>query len=158
VALRWERAENPLVHEGEEPYPLVASTFRLTEHHTAGPMSRNLPWLAELQPEMFMEIDPELAESRGIEDGEWMTVLTARGQIEGRARVTERVQPMRLGDRVLHQVCMPWHWGAHASSSLGVTGDGANELIPATGDPNVSIQESKAFRCDVRAGRREGHP
>jgi formate dehydrogenase major subunit len=158
VALRWERAENPLVHEGEEPYPLVGSTFRLTEHHTAGPMSRNLPWLAELQPEMFMEIDPELAEKRGIEDGAWMTVVSARGQIEGRARVTERVRPMRLGDRVMHQVCMPWHWGAHASSSLGVTGDGANELIPATGDPNVSIQESKAFRCDVRAGRREDHP
>jgi formate dehydrogenase major subunit len=155
VALRWERAENPLVHDGEEPYPLVASTFRLTEHHTAGPMSRNLPWLAELQPEMFMEIDPQLAERRGIEDGGWMTVVSARGQIEGRARVTERVKPMQLGDRVVHQVCMPWHWGAHASSSLGVTGDGANELIAATGDPNVSIQESKAFRCDVRAGRRE---
>jgi formate dehydrogenase major subunit len=155
VALRWERAENPLVHDGEEPYPMVASTFRLTEHHTAGPMSRNLPWLAELQPEMFMEIDPQLAERKGIEDGGWMTVLSPRGQIEGRARVTERVKPMQLGDRVVHQVCMPWHWGAHASSSLGVTGDGANELIPATGDPNVSIQESKAFRCDVRAGRRE---
>jgi formate dehydrogenase major subunit len=158
VALRWERAENPLVHEGEDPYPHVASTFRLTEHHTAGPMSRNLPWLAELQPEMFMEIDPQLAGSKGIEDGGWMTVVSPRGQIEGRARVTERVQPMRVDGRVLHQVCMPWHWGAHASSSLGVTGDGANELIPATGDPNVSIQESKAFRCDVRAGRREDHP
>jgi formate dehydrogenase major subunit len=155
VALRWERAENPLVHEGPEPYPHVASTFRLTEHHTAGPMSRNLPWLAELQPEMFMEIDPRLAEKEGIEDGDWMTVVSPRGEIEGRARVTERVRPMQVGDRELHQVCMPWHWGAHASSSLGVTGDGANELIPATGDPNVSIQESKAFRCDVRAGRRE---
>jgi formate dehydrogenase major subunit len=156
VALRWDRPENPVVPPGDGPYPMVATTFRLTEHHTAGSMSRNLPWLAELQPEMFMEIGTELAAEKGIEDGDWMTVLSARGEVEGRARVTERVRPLKLGERIVHQVAMPWHWGSTRSSDLGVSGDAANDLIAATGDPNVSIQESKAFRCDVRAGRRQG--
>jgi formate dehydrogenase major subunit len=152
-ALHWDRPENPLnVPDGE--FPIVASTFRLTEHHTAGAMSRNLPWLAELQPEMFVELDPVLARKRGIEDGGWVTIATARGEIEARAKVTARIRPMRLGDRVVHQVSMPWHFGSHRSSADGVVGDSANDVIPLTGDPNVTIEE-KAFTCDVRAGRRE---
>jgi formate dehydrogenase major subunit len=154
VAITWAHAANPITAPDDERFPHVASTFRLTEHHTAGPMSRNLPWLAELQPEMFFEIDPQLAAERGIEDGGWMTVTSARGEIEGRASVTSRVRPLKMGDRVVHQICMPWHWGTFASSAQGVTGDAANDLIAISGDPNVSIQESKAFRCDVRAGRR----
>ena len=155
ATLRWDRPENPAVPpEEHERFPIVASTFRLTEHHTAGPMSRNLPWLAELQPEMFVELDPELARERGIEDGGWLTLTSPRGEIEARARVTSRIQPLRLGERTVHQICMPWHWGSYRSSDQGVTGDSANELIVLSGDPNVSIQESKAFRCDVRAGRR----
>ncbi len=154
AAITWTHEANPIVAPEDERYPIVASTFRLTEHHTAGPMSRNLPWLSELQPEMFVEIDPALAAERGIEDGGWMTVTSPRGEIEARAKVTSRVQPLRMGDRVVHQVCMPWHWGTYSSSAQGVTGDAANDLIAISGDPNVSIQESKAFRCDVRAGRR----
>jgi formate dehydrogenase major subunit len=156
TALTWDRAENPAAPPGEDGFPIVASTFRLTEHHTAGAMSRNLPWLAELQPEMFVELDPQLAAERGIESGGWITVTTERGEIEARAAVTNRIRPMRLGDRVVHQICMPWHWGSHASNEQGVAGDSANDLIAMSGDPNVSIQESKAFRCDVRAGRRRG--
>jgi formate dehydrogenase major subunit len=153
AALTWDRAENPRATEAGE-YPIVASTFRLTEHHTAGPMSRNLPWLAELQPEMFCEIDPVLAAERGIEDGGWMVIATPRAEIEARAVVTSRVQPLKVAGRTVHQVCMPWHWGEFRSSEQGVTGDSANELVVLSGDPNVSIQETKAFRCDVRAGRR----
>jgi formate dehydrogenase major subunit len=154
AAITWTHSANPIASPGDDEYPIIASTFRLTEHHTAGPMSRNLPWLSELQPEMFVEIDPQLAAARGIEDGEWMTVVSPRAEIEARAKVTSRVQPLRMGDRVMHQVCMPWHWGTYSSSPQGVTGDAANDLIAISGDPNVSIQESKAFRCDVRAGRR----
>jgi formate dehydrogenase major subunit len=155
VALRWEREENKSVPpEDHSRFPLVGSTFRLTEHHTAGAMSRNLPWLAELQPEMFVEMDPQLAAERGVEDGDWVTVTSARANIEARAKVTSRIQPLQLGDRVVHQVCMPWHWGYFRSSEQGVTGDAANDLVPMSGDPNVSIQESKAFRCDIRPGRK----
>ena len=155
AAITWDRPGNPAVQPGDERFPVIASTFRLTEHHTAGPMSRNLPWLAELQPEMFVEVDPQLAGERGIRDGDWMTVSTARGEIEARAKVTNRVRPLQIGGRTVHQICMPWHWGTYRSSEQGVTGDSVNDLIALSGDPNVSIQESKAFRCDVRAGRRD---
>ena len=154
AGLRWAHEENPLQPPGDEGgFPLVGTTFRLTEHHTAGPMSRNLPWLAELQPEMFAEISPMLAAERGIEDGGWMVVSSPRGEIEVRAKVTARVRPLLVGGKTLHQVCMPWHWGSFTSSEQGVTGAAANDLIAMSGDPNVSIQETKAFRCDVRPGR-----
>ena len=150
VGLRWERPDNPYNATDDPRYPFVATTFRLTEHHTAGAMSRNLPWLAELQPEMFAEIDPVLAAERGIEDGGWMTIVTARARIEARATVTERMRPLRLGDRVIHQVALPWHWGYGG----GLHGDTTNDLIALSGDPNVSIEDAKSFTCDVRAGRR----
>jgi formate dehydrogenase major subunit len=156
VGITWVRPENPLAHPDDQRWPHVASTFRLTEHHTAGPMSRNLPWLAELQPEMFAEIDPVLAAKEGIEDGGWMVVETPRAAIEARAKVTNRMRPLKIGDRTIHQVCLPWHWGTYKTNPQGVTGDSANDLVAISGDPNVSIHESKAFRCSVRAGRRDG--
>jgi formate dehydrogenase major subunit len=152
AALSWNRPDNPAAPTGDPRYPLVATTFRLTEHHTAGAMSRNLPWLAELQPEMFAEIDPVLAADRGIEDGAWMTIETPRAEIEARARVTERMRPLKVDGRPIHQVALPWHWGFAG----GVPGDSANDLGVLASDPNVSIQESKAFACNVRAGRRSG--
>jgi len=156
VGLTWDRAENPVIPEADQRYPHIGSTFRLTEHHTAGPMSRNLPWLAELQPEMFAEIDPVLAAENGIEDGGWMVIETERAEIEAIAKVTNRVQPLRVSGRVLHQICLPWHWGTYTTSEQGSTGDSVNDLIALSGDPNVTIQESKAFSCAVRAGRRRG--
>ena len=152
AALSWNRPDNPEAVTGDPRYPLVATTFRLTEHHTAGAMSRNLPWLAELQPEMFAEIDPIVAADRGIEDGGWMVIETERAEIEARARVTERMRPLRVGGKVLHQVALPWHWGFSGASP----GDSTNDLGSLGSDPNVSIQEDKAFSCNVRAGRRDG--
>jgi formate dehydrogenase major subunit len=156
AAITWDRPDNPVNEHGDPRYPYVATTFRLTEHHTAGAMSRNLPWLAELQPEMFAEIDPVLAAEKGIEDGGWMTISTERADIEARATVTHRVRPLYVGGRTVHQVLLPWHWGTVRSSEDGVTGDATNELIVLSGDPNTSIQESKAFSVGVRAGRRHG--
>jgi formate dehydrogenase major subunit len=149
--IRWSRPENPYAPTGDPKYPLVATTYRLTEHHTAGGMSRNLPWLSELQPEMFAEIDPQLAAERGIQDGGWMTIVTPRAEIEARALVTARLRPLRVDGRVIHQVGLPWHWGYEGAR----TGDSTNDLGVLSGDPNVSIQESKAFVCDVREGRRD---
>ena len=149
VAILWERPDNPVNASGDPRWPCVATTFRLTEHHTAGAMSRNLPWLSELQPEMFVELDPVLAAERGIEDGGWLCVLTERGEIEARAKVTERMPP-RVAGRTLHQIAIPWHWGY----SGGATGDSANDVLHLSGDPNTNIETTKAFTCDVRAGRR----
>jgi formate dehydrogenase major subunit len=148
-ALRWTRKDNPAATPGDPRYPHVATTFRLTEHHTAGGMSRWLPWLSELQPEMFAEIDPVLAAREGIEDGGWMTISSPRAEIVARARVTKRMRPLKIDRAMIHQIGLPWHWGQGGP----VKGDAANDLILLSGDPNTSIHESKAFVCNVRAGR-----
>lgn len=150
VAIRWERDDNPINASDDPKWPCVLTTFRLTEHHTVGAMSRNLPWLNELQPEMFAEIDPVLAAERGIEDGGWLCVLTERGEIEARAVVTERIRPLEVRGRTIHQVALPWHWGYGGEN----TGDSANDVLHLSGDPNTNIETTKALTCDVRAGRR----
>jgi formate dehydrogenase major subunit len=139
---------------GSDVFPYVATTVRLTEHHTAGGMSRFLPYLAELQPAFFCEVSPELAAERGLEHHSWATIVTARSAIEARVMVTERIRPLRVAGRVVHQIGLPWHWGLN-----GLTfGDGANELTHLSLDPNVHIQEDKAFACDIRPGRRPRGP
>ena len=135
---------------GSEVFPYVATTYRLTEHHTAGGMSRFLPYLSELQPEMFCEVSPELAAERDLRHGDWATIVTARGAIEGRVLVTDRLTPLVVQGRRLHQVGLPYHWGTAGYS----TGDSANDLAHMSLDPNVHIQEVKALACDIRPGRR----
>ena len=139
---------------GSDVFPYVATTYRLTEHHTAGGMSRFVPYLAELQPEMFCEVSPELAEERGLEHMGWATIVTARNAIEARVLVTERMTPLRVQGRTLHQVGLPYHWGRNGYSR----GDSANELIHLSLDPNVHIQEVKAFSVDIQPGRRPRGP
>ena len=137
---------------GSEVYPFVFTTYRLTEHHTAGGMSRWLPYLAELQPEFFCEVSPELAAERGLENGGWATIVSARAAIEARVLVTERMTPLVIGGHTIHQVGLPYHWGV--GSDAIVSGDAANDLLGVALDPNVQIQESKAGSCDIVAGRR----
>ncbi len=134
-------------------YPVVATTFRLTEHYLSGPMSRFDSWLNELQPEMFIELSPELAAERGIEHGQWITVWNRRGAIEARAMVTRRVRPLTIEGRTVHQIAIPFHWG-FAGETVGSI---ANDLTSIVADPNVSMHEAKAFTCNVRAGRLHQH-
>ncbi len=132
-------------------FPYIFTTYRLTEHHTAGGMSRTLSRLAELQPELFCEVSPQLATERGLENGGWATIITARAAIEARVLVTRRMRPLRLADgAVVHQIGLPYHWGSQGL----VTGDVVNDLLPFALDPNVLIQESKVATCDIRPGRR----
>ena len=131
-------------------FPYVTTTYRLTEHHTAGGMTRWLPYLSELQPEMFCEVSPELAAERSLEHGGWATIVTARNAIEARVLVTDRMRPLRVQGRVLHQIGLPYHWGPNGYSR----GDAANDLSSVALDPNVHIQEVKAFSADIRPGRR----
>ncbi len=153
VAKLWARPENRY-HLVEDPeYPYVLTTYRLTEHHTGGTMSRSIAWLAETQPEAFVELSPELATEKRVENGGWVTLWTARGEVEARALVTSRLRPFHIDARVVHVVGMPWHFGY-----MGIAqGDIANTLSAMVGDPNVSIHEAKAFTCNLRAGRK-GHP
>jgi formate dehydrogenase major subunit len=109
-------------------------------------MTRNLPWLAEMQPDMFVEMSPQLAAERGIANGERVIVESARGAIEAVALVTPRFQPFDIGGQIVHEVGMPYHWGFTGL----VTGGSANELTPPVGDANTMIPETKAFLCNVR--------
>jgi formate dehydrogenase major subunit len=149
---------NRLQPSGTEPgagvFPYVATTYRLTEHHTAGGMSRWLPYLAELQPEFFCEVSPELAAERSLEHLGWATIVTGRAAVEARVLVTDRMVTLSVDGRRLHQVGLPYHWGGNGLS----TGDSANDLIGLSLDPNVHIQEDKAFACDIRPGRRPRGP
>jgi formate dehydrogenase major subunit len=113
-------------------------------------MSRWSPYLSELQPELFCEVSPELAAQVGLEHAGWATVVTARGAIETRVLVTERMRPLVVGGRTVHQIGMPYHWGPNGYA----TGDAVNELSAAVLDPNAHIQEVKAFTADIRPGRR----
>jgi formate dehydrogenase major subunit len=139
---------------GSGVFPYVTTTYRLTEHHTAGGMSRFLPYLSELQPAFFCEVSPELAAERCLEHLGWATIITARSAIEARVLVTERMRPLRVQGRTLYQVGLPWHWGPNGYTA----GDAANELAHLSLDPNVHIQEVKAMACDIRPGRRPRGP
>jgi formate dehydrogenase major subunit len=127
-------------------FPIVATTYRLSEHWQAGQMTRNLPWLVELFPEMFVEISEELAREKGLASGDSVVIETARGSIHARVAVTRRLEPFYLGGRAIHEIAMPWHWGY---SGLSV-GQSANILAPNVGDANTMIPEFKAFLCDIR--------
>src|SRR5580698_2155306 len=119
-------------------------------------MSRTLPYLAELQPEFFCEVSPALAAERGLEHMGWATIVSARTAIEARVMVTDRMTPLRVGGRTIHQIGLPYHWGV--GSSALVSGDSANDLFGVTLDPNVHIQESKVASCDIQPGRRPTGP
>jgi formate dehydrogenase major subunit len=144
-----KRADNKLAIIADPDYPYIVTTYRLTEHHVSGPMTRWMPWLNTLQPAMFAEISPELATERKITPGGWMVLNTPRGEIEARAMVTRRMQPLRMRGKVVHQIGLPFHWGFQG----GVTGSITNDLTHAVLEPNVSIEEAKAFTCNVRPGR-----
>jgi formate dehydrogenase major subunit len=144
------RKFNDYAYLRDQRFPFVLTTYRMTEHHTAGGMSRSLPHLAELQPELFCELSPELAAERKLEHGEFATILSVRGIIEARVLVTHRIHPLEVNGRIVHQIGLPFHWG---SKGL-VKGDAANDLVAISEEPNVRIQESKALVCNIFPGRR----
>jgi formate dehydrogenase major subunit len=149
--------QSPLNYQAHKPtpeFPVVACTFRLTEHYLSGPMSRFNSWLNELQPAMFVELSPELAAERGVVHGGWLVVRTLRGSIEARAMVTRRMRPLRIRGAIVHQIGIPFHWG-FAGETVGSV---ANDLTSLVADPNVSMHEAKVFVCQVTAGRLAGSP
>jgi len=132
-------------------FPIVATTYRVCEHWQAGGMSRWLPWLAEAQPEMFVEMSEELADEKGIRNGDRVQVRSARGEIHAVAIVTKRFRPFQVNGKTVHQVGMPWHfgWGGGSEAPSLAKGDTANDLTPHVGDANTTIPEYKAFLVNV---------
>jgi len=129
-----------------DKYPYVATTYRVVEHWQSGAMTRHLPWLCELMPEMFIEISEELAGELGIKNVDKVIVESARGNIEAKALVTKRFKPFQVDGRVIHEIGMPWHWGYAGIAK----GDSANVLTPHVGDANTMIPEYKAFLVNLR--------
>ena len=150
AANKKERPDNPYASPGDPRYPYVLTTYRLTEHHTAGGMTRTLSHLAELQPELFTEISPELAAALALKHGDFATISTPRATIEARVMITSRMRPLRIDGRIVHQVGLPYHWGYRGA----VTGDVVNDLLAISEEPNVRIMETKALVCNVTPGRR----
>ena len=146
VADKKERPDNAYASSPDSRFPHVLTTYRLTEHHTSGAMSRTLAHLAELQPELFAEISPELAAEIGAANGDCVIIATARGEIEARALVTARMPSLDVQGRRVHQVGLPYHWGGRGL----VTGGVVNDLVAISEEPNVRIMESKALTCSVR--------
>ena len=141
-------------------FPFICSTYRVSEHWQTGVLTRWLPWLAEMQPGMFVEMSEELAKDRGIKSGEIVTVKSARGEVEAVAIVTPRFKPFTIDGNTIHQVGIPWHfgWVTTAERKYGPNdkkpevftfGDSANLITPFAGDPNTMIPESKAFMVNV---------
>ena len=130
-------------------YPYILTTYRLTEHHSGGIPTRFVPSTAELQPEGFAEIPPELAREKGIANLDWVTISTARGAIETRALITARLRPFEIDGQRLYHIGLPWHFGWQGYA----TGAIANTLSAIVGDPNTTIHEGKAFTCNLEKGR-----
>ena len=138
----------PVEKGSSADYPYVLTTNRLTEHMQAGSMTRNLPWLVELHPEMFVEISSELASIIGVTDGSYVMVKTARkpAGIRVIASVTDRMKPVTVNGKTVHQAAMPWHWGFKGLS----TGPSANELTMDAVDVSAQIPETKTCLCNIQ--------
>jgi formate dehydrogenase major subunit len=149
AARTFDRPDNPYNKSLDPNYPYVVTTYRLTEHHTSGAMSRWIPWLNELQPELFAEIDPELAEQKGIQNADWVTIDTTRGKIHCKALVTDRVPVLAFDGENIHTIGLPYHWGPNGL----VKGDVVNDLVPVSLEANVAIHEAKAFTANLKKGR-----
>ncbi|MEN8729032.1 MAG: formate dehydrogenase-N subunit alpha, partial [Desulfuromonadales bacterium] len=163
----YEPMESPMVNlmSGQQSNPAIdkrgkvdrsglyyiATTCRVSEHWQAGAMTRSLPWLVELVPDMFVEMSEELAEEKQISNGDLVTITSKRGSIEARALVTNRIKPLRVGNKMVDQVALPWHFGFTGLA----TGDSANVLTDAVGDANTFIPEYKAFMCNIEKGGRK---
>ena len=129
-------------------FPYIGTTYRMTEHWQTGGMTRSLPWLTELVPDMFVEISESMARQKGIKKGDKVRITTERGSIEAMALVTSRLRPFNVEGTMIEQVGMPWHFGYAGLA----TGDSANMLTPSVGCANTSIPEFKAFLCNIEKG------
>jgi formate dehydrogenase major subunit len=138
------------VYASNDPrFPFVATTYRVTEHWQTGVMTRNTPWLLELQPHVFVELSPELAKEKGIQGGDMVSVASARGQLDAVAVVTRRFRPFQIQGSTVHQVGLPWHYGWQTPK----VGESANLLTPTVGDGNTMIPETKAFMVNIEKKR-----
>jgi formate dehydrogenase major subunit len=138
-------------------FPLILSSGRLVEYEGGGEETRANKWLAELQQDSFVEINPADAAERGIRDGQWVWVFgpaDTRPKVKVKALVTERV-----GKGV---AWMPFHFAGWfqgvdqrdkypPGTDPIVLGESVNTLTTYGYDPVTGMQETKATLCQIRA-------
>ncbi len=133
-----------------DKFPYVLMTSTVAEHWCAGSTTRNIPWLNELVPEPVLEMPVALAQKLGVKSGDWVRVSSARGELEVKALVTPRMKALKIGDREVTVVWMPYNWGFEGLS----TGPSVNHLTIDASDPGAGTQETKACLVNVvKAGR-----
>ena len=140
-------ARNESTKKGDSSsYPIVATTYSVTEMWQTGGQSRMCPALVEAMPSQFVEISEELAAEKGIEKGDKVRVFNNRGSVVVDAVVTKRIKPLTVHGETQHLVGLTHHY-----SWAGVfgTGDTVNDLTPNVGDPNSFTPEYKAFLVDI---------
>ena len=125
-------------------FPFVGTTYRLTEHFHF--WTKHARINSSLQPEQFVEISEELAKERGITNGGWVKVSSHRGSIRTKVVVTKRIKPLMCGDKPVHVVGMPIHWGFVGVARIGFA---TNTLTPFVGDANAQAPEFKAFLVNI---------
>ncbi len=145
----WPRPGNEFHKVADPRFPYVFTTYRLTELHCGGVATRAMPHTAELQPEAFVEVPPELAAEKGLRQLDWVVLSTLRGEVEVKALITNRLRPLRIDGRTVYQIGMPWVFGWEGYAK----GDIANALLAVFGDPNTSIHSTKAATCNLCPGR-----
>ncbi len=139
-----------------EQFPIVLTSGRLVEYEGGGEETRSNPWLAELQQDMFVEINPADAEARGIVDGGWVWVMGPEGGSKARVKalVTERVAP--------GAAFMPFHFAGwfQGEDQRGnypegadpiVLGESVNVITSYGYDPVTGMHEGKATLCQIAA-------
>lgn len=152
IARVYETPDDRFVAGLDPRFPYVGTTYRVTEHWQTGVMTRHMDWLMELEPQVFAEIDRELAKKKGIRSGDKVILTSPRGRIWAIAIVTDRMRPLRIMGKTCHIIGIPWHYGWRWPED-GSGGDSANLLTPNVVDPNTFIQESKCFLVNIEKAR-----
>ncbi len=147
--------QNPMLAFGDMPsvkrgsaeeYPIIATTYSVTELWQTGSQSRSCPALLEAMPDQFIEISEELAKEKGIKSGDMVRVWNNRGSATVPAVVTIRIKPLYVEGENRHIIGMTHHFGW--AGTFG-TGDVVNDLTPNVGDPNTFVPEYKAFLVNI---------
>ena len=139
-----------LAKPGDPAYPIVLTTYCVTEHWCGGGETRNVPNLLEAEPQLYVEMSHELAKEKGIKNGDGVIVDSIRGKVEAIAMVTVRIRPFTVQGKTVHLIGMPFCFGWTTPKC----GDSTNRLTPSVADPNTTIYELKACLVNVqKAGK-----
>jgi formate dehydrogenase major subunit len=128
-------------------YPVVCTTYRLTEHFHYWTQHQHAGRLNVTQPGFFFEVPEAMARGMGIVNGQHIRVSSPRGSMVGPAIVTKRLLPMKVDGKEVWQIGFPIHWGYAGDPAH--QGPLANLLTPSAMDPNTWTPEFKAFLVKV---------